>query len=379
MKGLADLCPTGPSWFVDWEQIDDSFPWIQRLRGCLQDESHHGEGDVWIHTRMVAEALAALDGWRERPEAERFILFAAALLHDVAKPSCTRLDQGRITSRGHSARGAIDARRLLWEMHVPFKMREQICALIEHHQSPFHLIEHPDAQRRLFRISQTANCGHLVILSRADILGRICDDQEKLMERIALFEELCREYDCLESPRIFASAHSRFEYFRMESRNPDYLAHEDFSCQVTMLSGLPGSGKDTWIERHLPGVPAVSLDVLRAEMGEEATGSQGRVVHAAREHAREFLRRGENFIWNATNLSREIRSQLVALFTAYRARIQIIYVESSADALSSQNRERTKRVPAGAIERMLDRWQVPSPIEAQEVKFWVDGEFVEWP
>jgi len=26
-----------------------------------------------------------------------------------------------------------------------------------------------------------------------------------------------------------------------------------------------------------------------------------------------------------------------------------------------------------AVERMLDRWQVPSPIEAQEVEYWVEG------
>lgn len=193
---------------------------------------------------------------------------------------------------------------------------------------------------------------------------------------IALFEELCREYDCLESPRSFPSGHSRFEYFRSENRDPAYLAHEDFSCQVTMLSGLPGAGKDTWIADHLPGIPVVSLDALRTELREEATGSQGRVVQAAREMARENLRNHQDFIWNATNLSRELRGQLIDLFTAYHARIQIVYVETSPDVLFKQNRERINRVPAAAIERMLDRWQIPSPIEAQTVEFWIDGKQV---
>ncbi|HZP04971.1 MAG TPA: AAA family ATPase [Terracidiphilus sp.] len=177
----------------------------------------------------------------------------------------------------------------------------------------------------------------------------------------------------MDSPRAFPSAHSRFEYFRSEVRNPDYLAHEDFTCRVTVISGLPGAGKDTWIKDHLPGLPAISLDALRIELDEEATGSQGRVVQAAREKAREFLRRHEDFVWNATNLSRDLRTQLIDLLTAYRAQVRIVYIEASPDALFRQNRERSNPVPAAAIERMLGRWQVPSPIEAQQVEYWIDG------
>jgi predicted kinase len=372
MKTLQALCPAPPDWRVEWDAIDQSFAWVQRLQGCQQDEIYHGEGDVWIHTRMVVEALASFDVWQRLPETEQFILFAAALLHDVAKPGCTRLDQGRITSRGHSQRGAIDARQILWQMHAPFAIREQICALIEYHQTPFHLIIHDDAQRRAFRISQTAHCGLLALLARVDALGRICNDQEELLANISLFEELCGECGCLESPRAFPSAHSRFEYFRLEGRSPDYLAHEDFTCRVTVISGLPGAGKDTWISDHMPGEPVISLDALRAELGEEATGSQGRLVHVARERARKFLRRHEDFVWNATNLSRDLRTQLIDLLTAYRAQIRIVYVEASPDVLFRQNRERSNPVPAAAIERMLDRWQVPSPIEAQEVEYWIE-------
>lgn len=373
MKTLTALCPNAPDWHLDWDSIDRTFPWIRQLRGCQQDDTYHGEGDVWIHTHMVAEALASSDAWQRLPQTERLILFAAALLHDVAKPACTRLDQGRITSRGHSQRGAIYARQLLWQMRAPFAIREQICALVEHHQVPFHLINHDDAQRRAFRISQTAHCALLAMLARVDVLGRICNDQGELLANISLFEELCREGGCLESPRAFPSAHSRFEYFRSEARNPDYLAHEDFACRVTVLSGLPGAGKDTWVSDHMPGVPVVSLDALRSELEEEATGSQGRVVQVARERARQFLRRHEDFVWNATNLSRDLRGQLIDLITAYRAQVRIVYVEASPDELFHRNRDRPNPVPAAAVERMLDRWQVPSPIEAQEVEYWIEG------
>ena len=122
---------------------------------------------------------------------------------------------------------------------------------------------------------------------------------------------------------------------------------------MTVISGLPGAGKDTWISDRMPGLPVISLDALRIELDEEATGSQGRVVQAAREKAREFLRRQEDFVWNATNLSRDLRTQLIDLPTAYRAQVRIVYVETSPDTLFRQNRERSNPVPAEAIERML--------------------------
>src|SRR5258706_15964334 len=100
-------CPAPPSWEVDWTALD-RFPWIQAMRGVPQDPVHHAEGDVWIHTRMVAEALAALPAWRALDEDARATVFAGAVLHDVGKPACTRTGiDGKITSRGHSGYGAI--------------------------------------------------------------------------------------------------------------------------------------------------------------------------------------------------------------------------------------------------------------------------------
>ena len=373
MNEIAAFCPISPEWCADWTALDERFLWIRAMRGCQQDPVFHGEGDVWTHTRMVIETLASMDRWRCLSEADRKILFAAALLHDVAKPLCTREDNGRIISRGHSLRGSIEARRILWELGVGFAAREQICSLIRHHQAPFHLIEHDDAERRTFLISQTARCDLLSLLARADITGRICGDMQEVLDKIALFEELCHEQDCFSQPWAFPSTHSRFEYFRSENRSPGYAAHEEFRSHVTMMSGLPGAGKDAWIARHASGIPVISLDAIRETQQEESTGSQGRVIQAARKQAREYLRAGKDFIWNATNLSREIRSQLIDLFASYRAHIRIVYVETSIEVLFRQNKSRPASVPASAIERMLYRWEVPSPIEAQVVEWWIDG------
>jgi len=263
MSDAFPWCPTPPGYAVNWERIGQEFPQLGRMAGCPQDATHHAEGDVLVHTRMAAEALASLPAWRALPRGEREIVFTAALLHDVAKPDCTRIEDGRITSRGHSKRGAIAARALLWGMDAPFEAREQIAALIRFHQIPFFLIDKPDGRRTLYEVSQSARCDLLALVAEADARGRVCADAQRLLDNISLFTQYAEEHDCLTGPRQFPNDHSRFLYFRKEGRDPDYPAYDDTVCEVVMMSGLPGAGKDFWVAEHAADLAVISLDALR--------------------------------------------------------------------------------------------------------------------
>jgi len=315
--------------------------------------------------------------WRRRPPAERAILFAAVLLHDVGKATCTRVEpDGHISSHGHAVRGETAARGILWKLGVPIWEREQIAALIRFHQKPFYLFDQADPRRLVLQISQSARCDHLALLAEADSRGRICHDGDRLSENVALFVEFCREQGCLSRPYPSPSGHSRFQYFRTEGRDPDYRAHDDARCEVVVMSGLPGAGKDHWIEQHLPTWPVVSLDVLRGQLGVAPTEHQGVVVAAAYEQSRQHLRRGESFIWNATNLSRSLRQGLIRFLADRpdrRARIRIIYVEASRSRLLQQNRRRPDPVPEAAFDKLLARWQVPDQTEAHQVDWALDA------
>lgn len=368
MSDRLPICPEPPAWQVPWEELDRVYPWIRNLAGCPQDPIHHAEGDVWIHTRMVCAALAALPAWRVLPDEERRIVFTAALLHDVAKPDCTRTESdGRIHARGHSRRGSILARQILWRLRVPFAVREQVTALVRHHQVPYFLLDRDDAQRLCIEISQTARCDHLALLAEADVLGRHCADQRRLLDNIALFREYCDEQGCPSGPRAFASDHARFLYFSQPGRHPDSPAHEDFRAEVVLVSGLPGSGKDHHIRTHLIDWPVISLDAVRAELDIAPGDDQGAVLNRAREQARVYLRQRRSFVWNATNVSRQLRGESLRLFAGYNARIRIIYVEVSADVLFPQNRQRAAPVPEKVIDRLLERWEVPDCTEAHQV------------
>ncbi|MBI5513707.1 MAG: AAA family ATPase [Deltaproteobacteria bacterium] len=367
--------PEPDDWRLDWEALVAAWPWLRSLAGCPQDPVHHAEGDVWVHTRMVCEAMAALPGWRGRDAEERALLLAAALLHDVAKPATTRSDaEGRVTAPGHSRRGELMTRGMLWRMGVPFQVREQVAALVRHHQYPFYLVEREDSQRVLYQLSQSTRCDHLALLAESDLRGRVCEDPGRVLDAIALFTEYASGERCLDQPRAFPSDHSRVAYFHHQGRDPEHLAYDDTRCEMVLLSGLPGSGKDTWLARNFPGWPVVCLDDLREELGVDPSGEQGAVVQRSKELARGHLRAARSFVWNATNLTRKRRGQLVALARAYSARVRIVYIEAPHAVLLAQNRARRRVVPERVLARMVDQWEVPDRSEAHEVEYVVQGE-----
>ena len=367
---LRDLMPA-PGTALDWAAVTDAFDWVRAMRGSTQDARHHAEGDVWVHTRMVTEELLALPGFAAESEENRLTLFATALLHDVAKPVTRREEEGRITNRGHSRIGAVMARGILWRMGVPLRLRERICTLIAFHQIPFWLLERPEwqARRTLTEVSLTVENRLLALFAEADARGRVAPDRQRIIDNAMLYAEMADELGCRDAPFPFASDFARVRYFRdAETRHPGDAPFDtlDPGFTVTLMSGLPGTGKST--RAAALSQPVIALDAVRREMGVDADDEQGGVVQEARERARVLLRAKQGFVWDGTNLSRELRGLTLPLLLDYGARVRILYLEAPAGAAAQRNRERGRdAVPDAAIERMLRRWEVPTPAEAHEV------------
>jgi predicted kinase len=362
--------PTAPGWAFDWDALDEAYTWVRALRGVAQDPVHHAEGDVWTHTRMVCERLVEQPSWRSLSSSDRRVSFWAALLHDVSKPQCTREEGGRITARGHSSRGEVVARVVLWRLGASPTEREQVAQIIRYHQIPYFALERERPHDLLIRISQTTRCDLLALVAEADARGRVCADQQRLLDSVALFSELALEIGCLTHPFQFASAVSRFEWFRSPGRDPQYAAHDSTRFDVTLLSGLPGAGKDRWRAAHAGSFEVVSLDEIRRRLGVDPREDQASVIEHARQHARELLRQERPFAWNATNLSRRIRGPLIGLFADYGARVTIAYREAPCSVLYAQNAARENPVAEQVLESMLGRWEVPDLTEAHDVN-WV--------
>ena len=87
-----------------WDLLDSSglmpviLPELEAMKGVLQPEQFHPEGDVFVHTRLMLQLL---------PEEVSVPLVLAVLFHDVAKPVTATVDKtGRIRFNEHDRIGA---------------------------------------------------------------------------------------------------------------------------------------------------------------------------------------------------------------------------------------------------------------------------------
>lgn len=373
---FVSLCPAPPDWRLDWDGVEAALPWIRALEGCPQDPAWHREGDVLAHTQMVCEALAGLRAWRELAAPERERLFAAALLHDVAKPACLQRDaQGRVSTRGHPARGEVMARLILWRLGAPVTWRESVTALVLHHQLPFFVHRRPDRRRLVIHVSQAVRCDRLALLAEADARAHVCPDQGRLFEGVEAFVAEARAQGCLNRPREFASAHARFLYLRdgnpdpqaAAARDPDEPVAAPGPGRVVLACGPPGAGKLAWALEHCPNWPiAVQEDPLLAAGQVPQTGHA--LAHdRSLDAPRAMLREGIPFLWFGTFMSRAQRARALAEVAAAGAMVRIVHVEASEATLFAWNRRRQRPLPGLDLRRLLDGWEVPAPGEGHRV------------
>lgn len=361
-------------WETGWQELYERFHWLRAMDGVRQDSVFHGEGDVLTHTKMVCEMLMQLPEWQQMDELTKNILFTAALLHDVAKPFCTKTEDNKITSRGHALKGEILARKLLYkeggaEKPVPVAIREKIVKLVRFHGLPVAFLEKENPVRAVLEASQMVRLDWLAVLAKADAMGRYCPDQQDLLAKINLFIEFCQEQDCYRERRQFADDYSRFIYFQKENGDPAYQAYDATKVEVILLAGLPAAGKDTWIANNCSHLPVISLDKLREELKVSPVGEQGYVVQTAKERARQFLRARQPFVWNATNLTKKLRRQLIGLFSDYGASVKLVYLEAPYEEILKRNQARSRCVPKNVIDRMIDKLEVPDLTEAYKVQW----------
>jgi predicted kinase len=341
-------------------------PWGRAMASCRQDQGWHSEGDVWTHTQMVCAQLPQLEHWAILAPQERTVLTFTALFHDSGKPLTSQVDPvtGRITSPKHAVKGEHLARSVLRDMGCDLATREEIARMARFHGRPAFLLEKPEPAHEVVSLSWLVRNKLLYMFALADTRGRQTAETGRPEENVHLWRLVAEENGCFERPYRFANDQSRFLFFRSREPNLHYVPFEDYCCTVTMMSGLPGTGKDTWLAANRPDLPVVSLDEVRCELDIEATDDQGEVIQVARGRCRELLRSGRSFAFNATNLLRSTRRRWIDLFADYGARIEVVYVEPPLLVILEQNKRRERRVPEDVILKLAARCEPPTLTEA---------------
>lgn len=142
--------------------------------------------DVFTHTAKVVSGI--------RPDP---VLRWAALLHDIAKPVCFRMQDGHASFRGHPEKGAEMASAILTRLRAPRKTILSVCRLIRDHDRT--VPESGSALLRLMAAHPGREALELTELMEADCKAKSVLGQEtipairNLRERIlnALEQKIC--------------------------------------------------------------------------------------------------------------------------------------------------------------------------------------------
>lgn len=344
-------------------------PWCHAMSRCNQDSGWHAEGDVWTHTKVVCSELLALDEWPALSSSEKTILIFTAIFHDIAKPLTTQFDEstGRTTSPKHAVKGEHVARGILRELGCPLSLREEITQMVRYHGRPAFLLSKKEPQHEVARLSWLVNNRSLYLFALADTRGRKTIEMSRPEENVHLWKMVAEENDCFGKRYGFANDRARFRFFRHEEFDLYYVPHEEYCCQVTLVVGIPGSGKDTWLSLHRSDSAAISLDEIRCDMNIAPTDNQGKVIQAAREQCRKFLRSGTSFSFNATNVIKQTRQRWIELFDDYGARIEVVYLEPPFHTILQRNAQRERPVPEKVIRDLAARTDVPTWAECHDL------------
>ena len=216
-------------------------------------------------------------------------------------------------------------------------------------------------------LSWQTNVRLLCALAEADMQGRVCADKSRALDNIALLRELAREEGCEQTPKVFANEHTRLRYFQGHEVYPDFALQLPQGSKVTLMCGLPASGKNTWVTQHAGGVPVLSYDDTRQRLGLKYGANEGLVAHTVFEMAKTYLREKQDFVWNATHLSAQMRQKNVAVSLAYDAHVRIAYVEADKATLLKRNQARDSSLSNAKLLQMLKHWEMPSVLEAHQL------------
>ncbi|MET0555349.1 MAG: HD domain-containing protein [Vicinamibacteria bacterium] len=159
-----------------WGMLPAVAPELVPLADTPQDPEWHPEGDVWTHTLQAVDEAASLVADLDRPRALTVML--ATLCHDLGKPATTKVEAGRVRSRGHEEAGRAPTASLLerWNVHtlLGYDVRAQVIALVVDHLKPGQLYD--DRARvsdgAVRRLARRCEPDLLYRVARADCLGR---------------------------------------------------------------------------------------------------------------------------------------------------------------------------------------------------------------
>lgn len=126
-----------------------------------------------------------------------------------------------------------------------------------------------------------------------------------------------------------------------------------------ILCGIPGSGKTT-VAKRLPGY-VVSTDSIRKYLwGDEAVVKHDKLVFQLAEAIIDYLLgRGEDTVFDATNLTTVKRARFINIAKKHKATVVLHWIQCSLPAALQRNARRERRVQERVIKALFKSFQTP--------------------
>ncbi|MCL2312943.1 MAG: AAA family ATPase [Firmicutes bacterium] len=399
---------------IKWNNLD--IPEFQKLMNLGYHSEWHREGDTYRHVQLVVDECQKGYDSKDFSNADRMILSAAALFHDIGKGVTSQLkEDGNWSAPYHAVEGEKITRFLLWDEHI--SIREAICMLVRYHMKPkyFPLNTVKENIKTIFEISLNSDCVLLNHLNFSDILGADSIHKEEELKKSEIFKDYAKHIGCFRNhsgeifprPRYFVgnvydqingikdtlewkrysqeiSNHYHFkseefyDIFNEMFETPKKRSKYDFD--IVIMCGVVGAGKTTaYEEKYKPlGYELVSRDIIRQELGmvdanrkfKGKKGQEDKVTHIEHKRIKELCEKKQPFVSDNIYLQRKFRTEFINMVTPYNPYITIEYHET----LKQNHIERRKgQVHENSVIKMMKNMEFPLPSEAHEVRYYRDG------
>ena len=164
--------------FYEFGVVDQLFPELKSLIGVPQEPEWHPEGDVDVHTLMVADEARKLIG--DLPYEKQVAVMLGAVAHDFGKPPTTQFFDGRWRSHSHDEAGVEPTISFLDGLGIHtlngFDVRNQVVQLVRYHLKPgeFYKAESKNSvgDGAFRRLARKVEPDLLYRVAKADSLGR---------------------------------------------------------------------------------------------------------------------------------------------------------------------------------------------------------------